>query len=158
MRIAALVLFSACTIAPKLVSVPMSDTAEPTHAETAPSSDPSDTVEDDDSTSDDFKGEWTGNAWGAGNKTSPMTVTFEKRGRELVGRVYYTDRHCRAEWTMRRVQQSHWEGAENVSVDPFNRCPNNARVFLDVIDEDTIRWRSTGSGGATNATLQRTQQ
>lgn len=156
-RFAIVLLCSACTIAPKLVTVPMGEASPVTPITVDPSSETPDDVEDP-STADDFSGSWGGTAWHVGNKTWPMTVTFEKHGaHQMIGHVYYSDRRCRADWTLHTGSSKHWEGSESVKIDPFNGCPNNAQIFIDVIEEDTVRWRWVGAGGSASATLQRTQ-
>ncbi len=160
MRIFWLLVSSACTIAPKLVAVPMSDAV----ATTAVTTDPTNENHDDDATPDsteDFSGSWAGTAWGVGNKTWPMIVTFEKHGaHELVAHVSYTDRRCRADWSLHHAPStptSHWEGAESVKIDPIGLCVTNARILVDVVDEDTVRTRWILSGNTASATLQRQQ-
>jgi hypothetical protein len=155
-----LIVTSACTIAPKLVAVPMSDTVATTSITTDPGA--SENHDDDaapDST-EDFSGSWAGTAWGVGNKTWPMIVTFEKRGaRELVAHVSYPDRRCRADWSLHHAPSaptSHWEGSESVKIDPIGLCVTNARILVDVVDEDTVRTRWVLNGTA-SATLQRQQ-
>jgi len=149
-------LSAACTIAPRYVTVPMSDVAVTTPtAATATASE----TEEESSSTDDYSGAWSASAWASGN-TWPLTVTFEKRGpRELFARVQYTDRRCRAEWTLRRVSgtATHWEGSETVNVDPFSRCLNHAQIFADIVDEDTLRWRWVAGGTSATALLKRQQ-
>ena len=113
---------------------------------------------DDTTQSDDFTGTWSGTAWRTGNKTWPMNVTFEKHGRDLLGHVFYSDRRCRADWALHQTTPKHWEGQESVKIDPFNGCPNGAQIIVDVIDEESLRWRWSGAGGGASATLQRAQR
>ena len=59
--------------------------------------------------------------------------------------------------TMKSTEPRRWTGEEDVKIDPFSRCPNHARVTIEVVDEDTINWRWIGSGGTATATLTHTQ-
>lgn len=146
---------SACTVGPKLVSVPMA-----TSAPVAPLTTTAGTEAPEDSDNplpEELAGTWTGRAWQQGNKSWPMTVTFEKRGAEVVAHAQYPDQRCRAEWSIKTAEPRRWSGEESVTIDPFSRCPNHARITLEVVDEDTINWRWIGPGGTATATLTHTQ-
>ena len=151
----ALVACSACTVGPKLVSVPMATSAPIVPQATLTSAEPD---EGDGTLPDELSGTWTGRAWQQpGNKSWPLTVTFEKHGADVIGRAQYQDQRCRVEWTLRTGEPRHWSGDEDVKIDPFSRCPNHARISLEILDEDTINWRWIGSGGTATATLTHTQ-
>jgi len=146
---------SACTIGPKLVSAPMA-TSAPVAPLMTMEGDGQPDDPDNPTSNDDLTGEWRGRAWQSG-KSWLMTLTFEKRGRDMVARSYYPDQRCRAETVLRSTDTRHWVGDESVTVDPLNRCPNHGRVTIEVLDEDTISWRWSGSGGAASSSLTRTQ-
>ncbi len=155
MKLAALLLAcSACTMGPKLVSVPMATSATIAPLTTLPGLESPDDVEG--ATPEELTGTWTGRAYQTGNKSWPVTVTFEKRGSDVVGHAQYQDQRCRADWTLRSAEPHRWSGEEDVKIDPFSRCPNHARITLE-IEEDEMTWRWIGSGGTAQATLTRAQ-
>jgi hypothetical protein len=143
----------ACTIGPKYVSVPMATSAPVAPLYAMPGDEQPD---DPDGNSTELSGTWNGRAWQSG-KSWQMTLTFERRGNDLLARSYYPDQRCRAETLLRSTEQRHWAGDETVTVDPLNRCPNHGRVMIELLDEDTMSWRWTGSGGAASSSLTRTQ-
>ncbi len=156
MRALAIVLAcSACSAGPRLVSVPMATSAPVGPTTTIAGTEAPEEV--DTSLPEELGGTWTGRAWQQGNKSWPLTVTFEKRGSEVVAHAQYQDQRCRADWTLKSTEPRRWTGEEDVKIDPFSRCPNHARITLEIVDEDTINWRWIGSGGTATATLTHTQ-
>jgi hypothetical protein len=154
-RLAIVLVLCSCKIGPNLVSAPMA-TSAPVGPLIAPDGDGS--PDDPEATpSDDLSGQWNGRAWQSG-KSWLMTLTFERRGKEVLVRSYYPDQRCRAETLLRSTDARHWVGDENVTVDPLNRCPNHGHVTIELLDEDTMSWRWTGSGGVASSSLTRTQQ
>jgi len=143
----------ACTIGPKLVTTPMLEAAP----WTPPSLDPeTQTTEDFATGGGELSGTWQGRAWQVGNKSWPLTVTFEKpQGDSVVAHAQYPDQRCSADWKLRSSEARHWQGEELVQTDPFRRCADHGRVTLELIDEETINWRRTGSGITASATLER---
>ena len=154
MRPLVIAVCAACTVGPKLVTVPMlAATPTTTLAVEADSQSP-----DEPDTSADFTGTWSGRAWQVGNKSYPVTATFEHvHGKELVAHVQYPDQHCSADWKLTATDARHWQGDEAIRTDPFRRCADHGRVTLESIDEDTMNWRWNGVGGQATATLERTQ-
>jgi hypothetical protein len=146
-------LVSACSpLGAKLVTVPMQETAPPLPR----------LAQDDDATPHEdeaaFTGTWEGRALKSGD-TYPLTVTFEHpHGTEVTAHVYYADQRCRGDWKLHASERGHWQGEEAVTVDPFRRCPDHARVTLEVLDEDTINWRWARGSDKATATLERSQQ
>jgi hypothetical protein len=155
-RVAIALACSAC-VGPKLVSTPMATSAGVAPLTATNGAEAPEDTERNNALPEELAGTWTGRAWQQGNKSWPLTVTFEKRGAEVVAHAQYPDQRCRAEWTIKTAEPRRWAGEENVTIDPFSRCPNHARVTLEVIDEDTINWRWIGPGGTATATLTHTQ-
>jgi hypothetical protein len=142
----------ACTVGPKLVSVPMLE-----YAPYTPS--PIDTEAlgpDTEQPTMGLSGTWKGRAWQVGNKSWDLTVTFDKPdGSSLVAHAQYPDQRCSADWKLRSDEARHWQGEESVRTDPFHRCADHGQVTLQLIDEDTLNWRWNGAGGTASATLER---
>ena len=152
MKLASLVAtLTACTIGPKLVSVPMLETA-PVVARPveSASAEPAEEVAS-------ISGTWSGTALQRpGNKSWPVSVTFETvHGASLVAHVYYADQRCRADWKLRATTGRRWQGEEVVTRDPFRRCADHGQVTLDVVDEDTLSWRWERQSDVATATLER---
>jgi hypothetical protein len=152
----ALVLLSAaCTVSgPKLVSVPMLDAVPTTTGSITPGT-PS---EDDDPTLDELSGSWTGRAWQAGKSSWPLAVTFDKpHNGEVVAHVQYSDQRCSGEWRLRSGSPKLWQGDEKITIDTLRRCADHGKITIEVLEEDSLKWKWAGSGGSASATLERTQ-
>jgi len=107
---------------------------------------------------DAITGTWSGRAWQQGNKSWPLTVTFEPmRGPMLVAHAQYPDQRCSGDWALRVDASGEWQGDETIRQDPLHRCVDHGHVALEVADEDTLRWRWSGAGTAASATLERAQ-
>jgi hypothetical protein len=152
-RYVALVLCSACTFGPRLVTVPMAASAT-----SAPIVTPDDQTPDDpeNPTREELAGTWNGRVWQSG-KSWLLAVTFEKHGGAVIAQVSYPDQRCKSEWALRASEPRHWVGEENVKIDPFNRCPNHGHVTLELLDEETMMYRWTGPGGMASSSLTRSQ-
>jgi hypothetical protein len=148
-----LVSLCACTVGPKLVSVPMLDFAP----HVAPAIDLDNPASDDQQQPTvGLAGTWHGKAWQVGNKQWDLSVTFDKpEGALLVAHVQYPDQRCSAEWRLHTDEPRHWLGDESVRTDPFHRCADHGQVTLQLIDDDTLNWRWSGAGGTASATLER---
>jgi hypothetical protein len=155
MKRLALAFLCSCTIGPKLVTTPMATSAPIAPLMAMPGDDGS-PDDPESSRNDELSGAWNGRAWQSG-KSWLMTLTFEKRGSDVLVRSYYPDQRCRAETVLHPSEPRHWAGEETVTVDPLNRCPNHGHVLIELLDEDTMSWRWTGSGGAASSSLTRTQ-
>src|SRR5207248_9571690 len=106
MKRLALVFLCSCTIAPKLVSVPMATSAPIAPLMAVPGDDGA--PDDPASTrNDELSGAWNGRAWQSG-KSWLMTLTFEKRGSDVLARSYYPDQRCRAEAVLRSTEPRQW--------------------------------------------------
>jgi hypothetical protein len=153
-RLAVVVAVAACSVGPKLVTVPMLESAPATERVATDTDAP--TTGDEDTTN--FAGTWDGRAWQVGNKSWPLSVTFERpHGPEVVAHVYYADQRCRGDWKLRSGEPRHWQGDESITTDPFRRCPDHGRVSVEIIDEETLNWRWTRGSDTATATLERTQ-
>jgi hypothetical protein len=156
--LAAVVACSACVVGPNLVSAPMLSSVPVARARVDASAPDDAETEPEDRASPVLAGTFSGRAWQSGNRSWPLTVTFETRGATVLGHAHYPDQHCRAEWTLRSARPRQWVGEESVRVDPFNRCRNHGRVSVDWIDLTTLRWSWSGPGGTATAKLERSAQ
>lgn len=141
----------ACGVGPKLVTVPMLDSAPYTPVASATGT-PSEAEPDEAHPS----GTWHGRAWQVGNKQWELTVTFDApEGSSLVAHVQYPNQRCSGDWRLRSDEPRHWQGEEHVRTDPFHRCADHGQVTLQLIDEETLNWRWSGAGTTASATLER---